>query len=325
MKARLYADHARWHPERGRRLLELPHRRSADRVQGMWCPFTLEQKIDFAGTPPAYMESSFCLMELGAAWAQGSKSIAIVVPPINYDTVTKTLGLRQAWKITDKPGLIDLREMIENNLPNLEARTEHDWDDKRMRWAVDLKKLLPKLQQATKIDADEHAEVLANLRERDAEVERLETALAAEQDRYAELEKLKDKQEVKALEKKRPGSKALQDEFDELMEAVSESKPKAARAVLRHLIADHFDRAGAIDWYSNREEFEDAVKYGLISNEGGDRVEWERAKLRPFRDALAAVQGFLDSDDGAKWREQQEPNVPTDADDLEFWEYHFDW
>ncbi len=291
----------------------------------MWCPFTLEQKIDFAGTPPAYMESSFCLMELGAAWAQGSKSIAIVVPPINYDTVTKTLGLRQAWKITDKPGLIDLREMIENNLPNLEARTEHDWDDKRMRWAVDLKKLLPKLQQATKIDADEHAEVLANLRERDAEVERLETALAAEQDRYAELEKLKDKQEVKALEKKRPGSKALQDEFDELMEAVSESKPKAARAVLRHLIADHFDRAGAIDWYSNREEFEDAVKYGLISNEGGDRVEWERAKLRPFRDALAAVQGFLDSDDGAKWREQQEPNVPTDADDLEFWEYHFDW
>ena len=50
----------------------------------------------------AYMESSFCLMELGAAWVQSSKSLPIVVPPIEYDQVTKTLGLKQAWKITDK-------------------------------------------------------------------------------------------------------------------------------------------------------------------------------------------------------------------------------
>jgi hypothetical protein len=274
---------------------------------------------------PAYMESSFCLMELGAAWAQGSKSIAIVVPPINYDTVTKTLGLKQAWKITDKAGLVDLREMIRNNLPNLEMRTEHDWDGKRSRWAVDLKKLLPKLQQATKIDADKHAEVTANLQDRDAEVERLESALAAEQDRYAELEKLKDKQEVKALKKKQPGSKMLQKEFDELIEAVKEAEPKAYRTVLRHLIADHFGRAGAIDWMGNREDFEYAVKYGLISNDGNDRVEWERGKLKPFGKALSAVQDFLDSEEGAEWRKQQESDVPTDADDLEFWEYHFDW
>jgi hypothetical protein len=37
-----------------------------------------------------------------------------------------------------------------------------------------------------------------------------------------------------------------------------------------------------------------------------------------------AVEGFLDSEDGAKWRKQQESDVPTDADDLEFWEYHLE-
>jgi hypothetical protein len=273
---------------------------------------------------PAYMESSFCLMELGAAWALGSKNLAIVVPPIDYDTVTKTLGLKQAWKITDKPGLIDLRSMITKTVPNLETRIEHDWDGKRTQWAVDLKKILPKLQPATKVDAGEHAETVARLEERDAEVERLETALAGEQDRYAELEKLKDKQEVKALEKKRPASKALQNEFDELIEAVGESKPKASRAVLRHLIADHFDRAGKINWFSDREDFEDAVKYGLISNEN-DRVEWSRSKLTPFRDAIVAVQDFLGGEDGAKWRKQQDSGVPTDVDDLEFWEYHLEF
>ncbi len=61
---------------------------------------------------PAYMESSFCLMELGAAWARNAASLAVVVPPISYHEVTKTLGLKQAWDITDKPGLVDFRELI---------------------------------------------------------------------------------------------------------------------------------------------------------------------------------------------------------------------
>jgi hypothetical protein len=115
----------------------------------------------------------------------------------------------------------------------------------------------------------------------------------------------------------------LQEEFDDLIEAVSDSKPKTSRIVLKHIISDHFDRAGAIDWFTDKEEFQAAVKYGLISNEG-DRVEWGRSKLKPFRDAIVAVQGFLDGEDGARWRKQQEAGIPTDADDLEFWEYHLD-
>jgi len=138
---------------------------------------------------PAYMESSFCLMELGAAWAQSSMNIAIVVPPIDYDTVTKTLGLKQAWKITDKSGLIDLRNVVRETMPDLEERLDHTWDDKRTQWGVDLKKILSKLQQATKVDADKHEKALADLRERDEEVERLENALARAQERYSELEK----------------------------------------------------------------------------------------------------------------------------------------
>lgn len=125
---------------------------------------------------PAYMESSFCLMELGAAWAQSSKSIAIVVPPIDYDTVTKTLGLKQAWKITDKSGLVDLRKVVRSTTPDLEERSDHTWDDKRKQWGLDLKKILAKLQQATKVNADKHEKALADLRERDEEVERRQRA-----------------------------------------------------------------------------------------------------------------------------------------------------
>jgi hypothetical protein len=134
---------------------------------------------------------------------------------------------------------------------------------------------------------------------------------------------LKDKEDVKALKQRTSGSRALQKEFDELIAAVGEAKPKATKTVLRHIIADHFDRAGRIDWFNERQDFEDAVKYGLISPEG-DRVEWERDKLRHFRKALQAVQTFLDSEDGGKLREIADLDVPMDPDDLGFWEYHLD-
>lgn len=270
---------------------------------------------------PAYMESSFCLMELGAAWAQSAKSLAVVVPPIDFDTVTKTLGLMQAWKINDKSGLTDLRDMVRKAISGLEERLDHTWDDKRTQWGIDLKKVLSKLQAPTKVDAAKHETALADLKDREEEVDRLENALEKAQEQYAELEKLKDKEEVKALNKKKPGSRALQKEFDELIEAVGDAKPRATKVVLKHIIADHFDRAGRIDWFSDRQEFEDAVKYGLISPEN-DRVEWGREKLKALRSALEAVQGFLDSEEGADWRKQQETHVPTDPDDLEFWEYH---
>ena len=272
---------------------------------------------------PAYVESSFCLMELGAAWAQSATSFAIVVSPIEFQTVTKTLGLKQAWKITDKRGLIDLRHLVRKAIPKLEKRSEHTWDEKRTPWGVDLRKILPKLQHATKVDAQRHEEAVAELIEKEQEVERLETALAQAQKQNDQLEKLKDKEEVKALKRRTAGAKGLQKEFDDLIEAVGDAKPKATKAVLRHIIADHFDRAGRIDWFNERQEFEDAVKYGLISPEG-DRVQWERDKMKPFRKAIQAVQSFLDSEDGEKVRQLQDPDVPMDPDDLEFWEYHLD-
>jgi hypothetical protein len=65
---------------------------------------------------PAYIQRPFCLMEMGAAWAQSSKNVAVVVPPLDYDTVAQTLGLQQAWKITDETGLIAFREIVRETI-----------------------------------------------------------------------------------------------------------------------------------------------------------------------------------------------------------------
>lgn len=273
---------------------------------------------------PAYMESSFCLMELGAAWAQDATSLAVVVPPISYDTVTKTLGLKQAWNITDKKGLVDLRELVAKSVTGIESRSEHTWDDKRTHWGVSLKKLLLSLQQFTKVDADEHEGVLEELKEKGEEIERLEKALATTQEKYSELEKAKDKDEVKALKRKTAGSQALENEFDSLLKDVKEARPEGtAMLVFKHLILDHYGIAGQINWYDDKYEFDRAVSYGLMSPEDTS-VLWNRPKLKRLRKSLEAVDAFLNSEEGQKFQSFQDSDVPTEPADLGFWEHHLD-
>ncbi len=271
---------------------------------------------------PAYMESSFCLMELGAAWAQDAKSLAIVVPPTDFDIVTKTLGLKQAWKITDKSGLIDFKNIVVEAVPNLEKRSEHTWEDKRTNWNAALRKLLQGLQKSTKVDAEKYEEALETLKEKEAEIEHLEDALAAAQERYAELEKVKDKEELKALKKRLVGSQVLEDEFEALIKAVKGARPSNTTTTsFKHIILDHFGLAGEINWYEDKYDFEQAIKYGLVSREDF-KVLWDRPKLKPLGKALDAVEAFLDSDEGEEFKKLQEDGVPMEPHDLEFWEYH---
>ena len=145
-------------------------------------------------------------------------------------------------------------------------------------------------------------------------------ALEAAQERCVELEKLKDKEDVKALYKKTPRLEALQGEFDVLIESVNETKPQTFSVVIKYIIMDYFAVSGSINWYNDKYEFEEAIKYGLISQEDHS-VRWDRAKLKPFKKALEEVKLFLESNEGEQLRKLQEPGVPMDPDDLEFWEY----
>jgi hypothetical protein len=108
---------------------------------------------------PRYMERWFCLMELGATWAKSLRALPIVVPPIKFNVVSNTLGLKQGWSVDNHAKLIDLRQMVQATDIALEPRTEHDWDKKRAAWKVDLKRLLKNLVPATNVPASDHKAV----------------------------------------------------------------------------------------------------------------------------------------------------------------------
>lgn len=271
---------------------------------------------------PAYMESWFCLMELGAAWAKSHRTIAMVVPPVSFSAVTATLGSKQAWEITKRKVLIDFREVIKVAVASLEKRSEHIWEEKRDQWMIDLKKTLKALPPAKKVDAAVHEAVVEELEEIRNEVQVLEKAKAALEAHIEQLKTLKDASAVKALAASEPGMEGITAQFDILLEAVGDAKPKhTTKAVFHHIIMDYFNKASPIDWYSSdAEDFRTAMKYTVIDSET-EQVAWGRNKLKALKAAIRAVVEFIESDEG-KTLARANRDDAWDTDDLEFWEQH---
>ena len=215
---------------------------------------------------PAYMESWFCLMELGAAWAKSHRTIPVVVPPVSFSAVTRTLGSKQAWEITQHERLIDFREEVKGAVASLEKRSEHIWEEKRSEWIDDLKKTIEALPPAKKVNAADHRAVIEKLEKTHAEVQALEKSKAVLEARNEQLKTLKDASAVKAWVASAPGMEGVRAQFDTLLEAVHDAVPAhISKAVVHHIIMDHFDKASSIDWYSSDAgDFSTAMKYAVI-------------------------------------------------------------
>lgn len=285
-----------------------------------------EPKLVILLMTETYLEREFCLMELGATWAKSHKTLPIVVPPVPFTKVTNTLGLKQSWDITNHAGLVDLKVMIETAMlaanVKLEKRGPHTWDEKRTAWRATLKSVLPNLPRATNVPRSELEKAVADVARKSSEIEDLESQLDAASDRISKLEKLKDAVAVKTL-KKSLGEVDAEDEFEALLEAVKSARPEGvSRTVFMHVLLDRFDKSGSIDWMNDREDFERAVQYKVISQDDGYSVLWNTKKLRPLGNAITKLESFLNSEDGRKYMKAQDEDRQFDIDDRAFWEYH---
>lgn len=284
-----------------------------------------QPKLVFLLMTPAYLESAFCLMELGASWAKSLKALPIVVPPVGFDMVTKTLGLKQAWSINDAAGLTDLRKLVRDNLTT-EPRDDHTWDEKRVEWKLKLKKVLKDLAPASNVPAATHNALKASAAEQASEIAVLQAMLEKANGSIEALKAAKSPSEVKMIMADLSDEEA-DDVFEQLLDEVKSARPKeASNAVFKHILLDHFDLAAAVNWYSSdRDEFERAIQYKLLSPDEGHAVQWSGSKLKPLLKAIDDLVTFLGSEEGeALAKEKQAGGMPMEADDLGFWEYHLD-
>ncbi len=271
---------------------------------------------------PAYLESAFCMMELGAAWSREHLALPIVVPPVQFDTVTKTLGLKQAWDITKKDGLIDLRKMI-MPLVTLEKRGDHAWDKKRTAWKADLARVLKNLAAAQKIDIATHKAAQDKIVELEEDARDLQTQLDEQKELVGALEQAKDKVEVKAIKAAHAGDDHLQEQFEGLLDEVKSERPDDTPGVVfRYMLMAYYDKQGSIDWYSYDTEFTEAVQRKLLRHDNEYAVNWNGKKLQPLKTALDALDAFLTGPDGKVLTDSWEDHIPHEPDDIDFWRHH---
>ncbi|OYR18273.1 toll/interleukin-1 receptor domain-containing protein [Brucella thiophenivorans] len=274
-------------------------------------------KLVIALMTPSYMESWFCLMELGAAWSQSHKTLPIVVPPTDFSVVTKTHGLTQAWNIEDHNKLIDLRQVIIELGIKLEKRIEHDWDKKRTQWKTDSKRLINKLTPAKNVSQFEHQKLQQKYSELEKEHDILVELNAEQSNEIEEISKLKDKGELKAHRRNTKGNN-LEEELNELIKPISKIKPTWMNAsFFIDIIMEHYSKPNSINWYDSdiKDMVERAIQSNFRDSDAPHNVIWS-GKLKPLRKALMEIDKFANEEDLS----HLDCNIdPTDRD---FWEEH---
>lgn len=271
---------------------------------------------------PRYMESWFCLMELGATWAKSLNALPVIVPPTNFDVVSSTLGLRQGWKIDDNNKLIELRQMIQQTNISLEKRNEHDWEKKRTAWKVDLKRLLKNLAPATNVPASEYTALQDELVGLKQELEKLQECYSEAGETIDELKAAKDPVAVKAIMATKTDFDA-DHHFEELIEVIASLQPKVSACFYRNLIMDLYGKAIPIDWYDpdQKADAESAIQYNILDKDTTNEYLWDSSKLRKVRAAVDNLDNFLQSQEAEELLKKHEnADITMETDNLEFWE-----
>jgi hypothetical protein len=263
---------------------------------------------------PAYLDSAFCMAELGAAWVLGTHRFPIVVPPVGFAAIDATqLGLT-AVKLDNHDALAQLFDDLVKALalkapkPGVQRRALTGFDD---AWAS----IKPGLAPGQRVSRPEYeavetarAELSDALEEADAEIEKLEAQVA-------ELREAKDAEAVAKIDAKFADTN-LQDEFDGLVERVLDlTDDLGGWAVLQHAILDHYDRAGTIDWQSDGSAFETAVQHGIFDPDDNS-LKWSADELSALRRLLGDIEAFLLEHHDAAFLTDDDRKGPAD---IRFW------
>jgi hypothetical protein len=166
---------------------------------------------------PNFLESKFCLAELGAAWALGKNIIPILVEPLNFDALGETpLVAKQAFKLSSV-------ETVADEIKKIDGYNEFSialFTDYAKEFKSKIKRKLKQLPEPTYISIKEHQKAKKEI---DTLIS-LNKKIRDELDRCKvynlELEGLKDIKQVQELKVSK------MDDWEQLEQLIGEVKEK---------------------------------------------------------------------------------------------------
>ena len=210
---------------------------------------------------PAYMESPFCLAELGAAWVLNTHRFPVVVPPNTFAVMQATLlgvvGVRIEQEEALSQLLEDIGEALSLPAPKAGVRARALRDFFKV-WLT----LQDNIAKAKRVDAPIHEKALADLATSREAWDATEQELATAKDHIKALQKTKDAAQVVAVNKEFEDSDWEMELDSALAEINGLMSEVGGGRVLRHMILerlgkpshpdlndDYIERAIEIDVY----------------------------------------------------------------------------
>ena len=165
----------------------------------------IKEKLDntdivFALISYNFIQSAFCIAELGASWNAGKTVMPIMLDEnIKYSKVTALFEHISASQVNDKNDLLNIAEVIKKenpdiNIPNLNSNVD--------KFIADIIMLQGVPQEPSVIDYEEYKKKTEEINKLKSIIDSLKINIQEKNKEIEELKQLKDREEVKKYEMK---------------------------------------------------------------------------------------------------------------------------
>lgn len=276
-----------------------------------------EAKAVVALISPAYMESQFCLAELGAAWVLNTHCFPVLVPPNTFEVMRATLLGVAGVEIDQEVALTQLIEDIGKTLSlpaptaAVRARALRDFMQK---WPV----LKESIGKAKRVDAAIHNKALSDLKTSKEVWEATQADLEKANAHIAALKQTKDREQAAKVSKEFEDSN-WEMEFDSALSELSDiGSEVGSDRILRLMILNCLGKPATPDLRDTY--IERPIEIGVFDYENKDWVH-SSDEMKALKKAMKKVEAVLEGhkEAVAELKGQSKRHNPAD---IRFWEQH---
>ncbi len=274
---------------------------------------------------PNYFTSSFCLCEMGAAWVKSHEIFPILVAPLTYEDLKGIHVATQAAKVDDELQYNQIRDYL-GEVAGIKVNKTIIWDLKRKDFFNKLPGILKDLPQVKVVSESELESIKSELKEAIETVSEFSQELDEAKKRIVDLEALKDKSDVKELNKKSAKGLALEEAFDAITKDIKGFRSVlGSTAVFKFALCDHYGKPMKAE-LEYQDEFDAAVRRNFLLEGETLTVNWNNRKLSSLQDKLEELRVLFSGEKGVELSEllvDIYPDTPEEPDNEEFWHYHY--
>ncbi|MBX4163363.1 toll/interleukin-1 receptor domain-containing protein [Priestia megaterium] len=167
----------------------------------------------------AYINSQFCMSELGATWVLAHNMLPVIIPPLTHDDIKGVLTGIQVDRINDGTELTRFMEGLKD-IFQIDISFSK-WERKRTQFSEKLPQLLEKISYEDNVHFKEYQLLEKKYNDAQQEIIDFEKSIGEKEELIQKLKNCKDKEEVEQIVDSE--SKPAEEHFSHLISKVNDS------------------------------------------------------------------------------------------------------